>query len=71
MTSIIARVPPPVFDITSVAYAERPKFILEAKSMFEGRVRAVVVPAERAIDIDTELDFKFAEFLLISPLLGR
>lgn len=55
---------PPVYDMTTVAYAARPKFILNANSMFEGKVKAVVVPVERALDIDTELDFKFAEFLL-------
>ncbi len=55
---------PPVFDMTTVAYAARPEFVLEANSMFEGRVRAVVVPRERAVDIDTELDLTFAEFLL-------
>jgi N-acylneuraminate cytidylyltransferase len=55
---------PPVYDMTTVAYAFRPGFVLRAHSQFEGRVKAVVVPAERALDIDTELDFKFAEFLL-------
>lgn len=55
---------PPVFDMTTVAYAARPAFVLSAKSMFEGRMMAVLVPRERAVDIDTELDLKFAEFLL-------
>lgn len=55
---------PPVFDMTTVAYAARPEFVLNANSMFEGRVRVVVVPRERAVDIDTELDLAFAEFLL-------
>jgi N-acylneuraminate cytidylyltransferase len=55
---------PAVYDITTVAYAFRPRFVLTAKSELEGNVMAVVVPAERALDIDTELDFRFAEFLL-------
>lgn len=55
---------PMVYDMTTVAYAARPEFVLSADSMFEGKVKAVVVPAERAVDIDTELDFRFAEFLL-------
>jgi N-acylneuraminate cytidylyltransferase len=54
---------PRVYDLTTVAYAARPEFVLKASSMFEGKVKAVVVPAERALDIDTELDFKVAEFL--------
>jgi N-acylneuraminate cytidylyltransferase len=32
--------------------------------LFEGRVRAVTVPVERAIDIDTLLDFRIAECLM-------
>jgi len=55
---------PAVYDLTSVAYATRPEFILRANSLFEGNVRALLVPEQRAIDIDTELDFKIAEFLL-------
>ena len=57
---------PVVYDITTVAYAVHPEFVLKADSMFDGRIGAVVVPPERALDIDTETDFKFAEFLLQS-----
>ena len=32
--------------------------------MFEGRVKAIEIPPERALDIDSELDFQFAEFLM-------
>ena len=62
---------PAVYDVTTVAYAARPEFVLNASSMFEGRLRAVVVPAVRALDIDTELDFKFAEFLLSQSFATR
>lgn len=55
---------PVVYDMTTVAYAAWPEFVLRANSVFEGRVKAVLIPAERAVDIDTELDFQFAEFLL-------
>jgi N-acylneuraminate cytidylyltransferase len=55
---------PPVYDITTVAYAARPEFVLRANSLFEGNTRAVVVPAGHAIDIDTELDFKLTELLM-------
>lgn len=53
-----------LYDVTTVAYAGRPEFILNAGGIFEGKVRAVVIPEERAVDIDTDLDFAFAEFLL-------
>lgn len=55
---------PRVYDMTTVAYAARPEYILSADNILQGNLRAVVVPPERAVDIDTELDFQFAEFLL-------
>jgi N-acylneuraminate cytidylyltransferase len=55
---------PAAFDVTTVAYAARPAFVLNANSMFEGKVKAVIIPPERALDIDTELDFRIAEVML-------
>ena len=54
---------PIVFDITTVCYVASSAFVLSKNSIFEGRVKAVEIPAERSIDIDSELDFKIAEFL--------
>jgi N-acylneuraminate cytidylyltransferase len=54
---------PAMYDITTVAYAARPDYVLTAQRMLEGRIRAVVVPTERALDIDTEFDLQIAEFL--------
>lgn len=54
---------PPVYDLTTVAYVARPQFVLSQPGIFAGRVKAVRVPPERAIDIDTLLDFRIAEFL--------
>ena len=55
---------PDVYDITTVAYVADPEFILSGKSLFDGKVRASVVPPERSIDIDTQHDFDIAEFLM-------
>jgi CMP-N-acetylneuraminic acid synthetase len=55
---------PTVFDMTTVAYVARPEFVLTHNGTFEGRVRHVHVPVERAVDIDTLLDFRIAECLL-------
>lgn len=55
---------PAVFDMATVAYVASPQFVLTHNALFEGRVRAVTVPAEHAIDIDTMLDFQIAECLL-------
>jgi N-acylneuraminate cytidylyltransferase len=50
--------------MTTVAYAAHRDFIFQANSVFDGRVQAVHVPVERAVDIDTEFDFQLAEFFL-------
>ncbi len=55
---------PVVYDSTTVAYVARPDFVLNSKSMFEGKVKTVIVPEKRAVEIDTEMDFKYAEFML-------
>jgi len=55
---------PVIFDMTTVAYVSRPKFITNFTGIFEGKVKGVEIPAERALDIDTELDFQIAEFLI-------
>jgi len=58
----------PVYDMTTVAYVANPKFIMESKAVFEGKVKAVLIPEERALDIDTELDFQFAEYLMTNRM---
>lgn len=55
---------PPLFDMTTVAYAARPAFILKANSLFEGKARAVRIPQERALDIDSEYDLAIADYFL-------
>lgn len=55
---------PAIFDMATIAYVANPRFVLTQHSIFSGRVRAVKVPPERALDIDTELDFAIAEFLM-------
>lgn len=55
---------PVVYDMTTVCYVASPEFIMNHHSIFEGQVSAVHVPLERAIDIDTLLDFRIAESML-------
>lgn len=55
---------PVVFDMATVAYVARPDWVLAHNGIFDGRVRAVQIPPERAVDIDTAHDFSLAEFLL-------
>ena len=55
---------PPLYDMTTVAYVARPDHVLETDYIFDGKVKAVIVPKERSLDLDTELDWLFLEFLL-------
>lgn len=55
---------PVVYDMTTVCYVTRPKFILSNFGVFSGKVRSVIIPDARAIDIDTPIDFKMAELLV-------
>lgn len=55
---------PLVYDMTTVCYVAKTSFVMKHESIFDGRVGAVHVPVERAIDIDTLLDFQIAEALL-------
>lgn len=55
---------PVVYDMTTVAYAVRGSYIKTTNAVMAGKVKAIVVPKERAIDIDTLLDFEIAEFLI-------
>lgn len=55
---------PKVMDLTTVAYVADPRFLLAGGKLFSGSIKAVPVPVERAIDIDTAHDFAIAEFLM-------
>ena len=54
---------PKTFDMTTVAYVTSPSFILKNSCFWDGSVIGVEIPPERAIDIDTKLDFEIANFL--------
>jgi CMP-N-acetylneuraminic acid synthetase len=57
---------PTVYDVATICYVANSEFVMTHESIFDGRVGAVHVPIERAIDIDTLLDFQVAEYLLNS-----
>jgi CMP-N-acetylneuraminic acid synthetase len=55
---------PEGYDMTTVAYVTNPVFIMNNEKIWDGRVKGILIPRERALDIDTELDLKIAEFLM-------
>ena len=59
---------PEVFNITTACYVANTQFVKENLSITSGIVRSVIVPQERAIDIDNEIDFTIAELLMKSRI---
>jgi len=54
----------PAYDVSTVCYVTAPSFIRSHFGPFSGHTRAVVIEAEEAVDIDTQLDFTLAELIL-------
>ncbi|SVE13319.1 uncharacterized protein METZ01_LOCUS466173 [marine metagenome] len=55
---------PLAYDMTTVAYVTRPDYIKNNTKIFSGKVKAALIPKERSVDIDDEIDFKIAELLM-------
>lgn len=61
---------PQLYDMCTVAFVARAEFVLQAQSLWEGRVGAVVIPQERALDVDTPFDLKVARLLMGEGVLS-
>ena len=57
---------PEVCDMTTVAYVVNTNAVKLSNGVFKGKVKSIVIPQERSIDIDTLLDFKIAECLILN-----
>ena len=55
---------PLVYNLATVCYVVKSDYVMKSENLFEGKAKAVIIPPERAIDIDTPLDFELAQFLL-------
>ncbi len=55
---------PKTYDLATVAYVCRPEFIMENNNVLDGKTKAILIPKERAVDIDDKWDFAFAELLM-------
>ena len=55
---------PAAFDMTTVAFVTRPNFIINNTSIWDGRVKGVIIPKERSLDIDDAFDFSIAKYLM-------
>ena len=55
---------PAVYDVSTVTFIIKCEFLLKSDSIYDGETRAVVLPRSHCLDIDTEDDIEFAEYLL-------
>lgn len=55
---------PKSYDMNASIYIWKRDIILNEKTLFLDKTGLYVMPEERSIDIDTELDFEFVEFLM-------
>lgn len=55
---------PVIHNIVGAAYAARPEYVRKTRGFWDGKIVGVEIPRERAVDIDTELDFRLAELLM-------
>jgi len=57
---------PPCYDMNASIYAWRREMLMASSTLFLGGTRLYVMPEERSIDIDSEVDF-----LLVEQLMAR
>jgi len=55
---------PQVFDMNASIYIWKRKSLLNNDTVFNDGTSLYIMPEERSVDIDTELDWKFVEFML-------
>ncbi len=61
---------PVVWEHAASTYVVDPEYLKRARGLFQGRVLPYLMPTERCLDIDTELDFKIVEHLMKERLDG-
>ncbi|MBP1680110.1 MAG: hypothetical protein H6Q35_449 [Proteobacteria bacterium] len=55
---------PKSYDMNASIYIWKRESLLDQKNLFLEKTGLYVMPEERSIDIDTELDFEFVEFMM-------
>ena len=55
---------PGVYAMNAAVYAWRTEKLLSCKNIFSGNVKLIEMPAERSVDIDSEIDFAFVKFMI-------
>lgn len=55
---------PPIYQLNGAIYISKVPVLLEKRTFCSEKTFAYIMPRERSVDIDTQLDFEFAEFLM-------
>ena len=55
---------PQVYDMNASIYIWKRKALLDNETVFTDKTSLYIMPEERSIDIDTELDWNFVEFIV-------
>ncbi|OYO31198.1 flagellar modification protein B [Janthinobacterium sp. PC23-8] len=58
---------PACYDMNASIYVWRRDILFTSPSLFNDDTKLYVMPEERSIDIDSDLDFRFVEFLMTQP----
>lgn len=54
---------PRVYDVGTVAFVAKSRYVLDNDSLYDGVAKAIEVPVERALDVDSEIDLILANLL--------
>jgi CMP-N-acetylneuraminic acid synthetase len=69
MSTIVRRQDaPPCYDCNASIYAWWRDSLLKARNVIQSSTQLYVMPEERSVDIDSELDFRWVEFLMNEQL---
>lgn len=55
---------PPAYDMNASIYIWKSQVLLNSNSLFLAKTGLYIMPEERSIDIDSELDFEIVEYIL-------
>jgi N,N'-diacetyl-8-epilegionaminate cytidylyltransferase len=55
---------PVVYDVSTVTFVIKCESLLKSNSIYDGETRALVLPRSHCVDIDTEDDIEYADYLL-------
>ena len=59
---------PKVYDMNASIYIWKRQALLEKDTLFTDKTSLYIMPSERSVDIDTDLDWAFVEFMMANTV---